>query len=201
MASASVASQLSHWHSDTSIIALSSNIFGTTFEWGSGDTTDVISVTPNTTTNYYVTATSPNGCNSETEIEIIVNPLPIITISADNQYICEGDTSIITINSDIAETTFLWNNSSIADSIIVSPNTTTTYSVTATSPYSCVSKTEIEINVNSLPILTIFADNYEICQGDTAIIGVSSDIASTTFEWSNGKTTNNIFVSPDTTTT
>jgi|GEM_PF-1834030 hypothetical protein len=51
------------------------------------------------------------------------------------------------------------------------------------------------------PVVSISASNTQVCQGDTVLINVTSNEPSSTFLWSNGATTNSVFLSPNQSTT
>ena len=80
-------------------------------------------------------------------------PDPTITISADNQNICQGLSTNITANGAVA---YKWNSGQSSASLVVSPTNTTMYSVTGTSMYGCYSSGNILITVltKSLPTVT-----------------------------------------------
>lgn len=63
-----------------------------------------------------------------------------------------------------------WSNGAIADSIVVSPSSTTTYSVTATVGGICPFSEELEVTVYDLPSITIEADEEEICEGESTTL-------------------------------
>ncbi|MGD9492092.1 MAG: PKD domain-containing protein, partial [Bacteroidales bacterium] len=186
---------------DPSVISVSSSIAATTFEWSTGETTANITVSPASTSTYFITGTSANGCTGTASIEIIVNPLPVISVAASDANICVGENSVLTATSDIPGSSFLWSTGAITASITVSPAATTTYNVTVTSPEGCVSTGEVTVNVFPNPVLTITASDIEICNGASATINASSNISGTAFEWNTGSTNSSITVGPNTTTT
>ncbi len=175
-----------------------------TYVWshslGSGITK---TVSPTTTTTYSVTGTTIEGCTGTAEVTVTVHPLPIITVTANPSEICLGESSDLTVSSDIPGTTFSWSNGlGTNPNVTVSPTTTTTYSVTGTTPEGCTGTTEVTVTVHPLPNITATATPTEICLGESSNLMVSSDIPGTTFNWSNGLGTNsNLTVSPTTTTT
>ena len=186
---------------ETVTITAQSNINGSTFAWNTGQNTASITVSPNTTTNYTVTVTSPEGCVGTASTTIIVNPNPIVTVSATDNEICVGETVTITAQSNINGSTFAWSSGQSTPSITVSPNTTTNYTVTVTSPEGCVGTASTNIIVNPNPVITVTATDGEICVGESVTITAQSNINGSTFAWSSGQTTNQIIVSPTVTST
>ncbi len=189
---------------ESSELTVSSDIPGTTFSWSNGlGANPNVTVSPTTTTTYSVTGTTIEGCTGTAEVTVTVHPLPIITVTANPSEICLGESSDLTVSSDIPGTTFSWSNGlGTNPNVTVSPTTTTTYSVTGTTPEGCTGTTEVTVTVNPLPNITATATPTEICLGESSNLMVSSDIPGTTFNWSNGLGTNsNLTVSPTTTTT
>ncbi|GAA4901410.1 hypothetical protein GCM10023311_28890 [Flaviramulus aquimarinus] len=163
---------------------------GGTYLWSTGATTASISVSPSSTTIYTVTATS-NGCSANDDVEVTVNSIPIANAGSDVA-ICEGDTTTLTASGG---DTYLWSTGATTASINVSPSSTTTYSVTATTN-GCSSNDDVEVTVNAAPIANAGSD-VSICEGDSTILTATGG---GTYLWSTGATTASISVSPTTTT-
>jgi gliding motility-associated-like protein len=81
---------------------------------------------------------------------LIVHPLPTITTTS--TAICPGENSIVTASG---ANTYTWSNGQTGSSITVSPNTTTTYTVTGTSAHGCVGISEVTVTVNPIPDISI----------------------------------------------
>ncbi|HMR90141.1 MAG TPA: hypothetical protein PKD51_18395, partial [Saprospiraceae bacterium] len=106
---------------------------GSVYIWNTGDTTASINVTPSVNTNYSVTVTNINGCNDSANVTVIVNPLPIVTITGDTE-ICKGQTTSLTANGG---TIYNWSNGASTPNIDVNPDETTTYTVVVTDGNGC----------------------------------------------------------------
>ncbi len=161
---------------------------GTSYIWSTNDTNDSIVVTPSISTTYYVTASNAN-CSDTASQQIIVNSLPAVTITG-NTSICNGDTTILVATGGDS---YEWSTNSTIDSIIVSPSTTTNYTVTVTSSSTTCSNTETqEVVVTQLPVITFSGDSI-ICFGDNASLTANG---ADTYLWNTAETTSNINVSP-----
>jgi len=68
---------------------------GSTYLWSTGSTSASITESPTATTTYTVTV-SYGGCSAILSQEIIVNPLPVATISYDNSPYCAEGTATVT---------------------------------------------------------------------------------------------------------
>ncbi|MGB4096027.1 MAG: choice-of-anchor J domain-containing protein, partial [Bacteroidales bacterium] len=153
-------------------------------------------VTFNTAGNINVTLIAFNGTISDTIIQsITVNPLPIVSASANPSSICVGDSSIF---SATGANTYNWSNGMSGSQITVSPATSSTYTVTGTNLNGCTNTATVSITVNASPTININANPQSICIGSSTIISASG---ATTYSWSNGMSGSQITVSPTNTTT
>ncbi len=71
--------------------------------------------------------------------------LPIITAVSNNSIICVGNSSTLTVSG---ASSYAWNTGSTASSIVVTPTTTTTYSVVGQSSNGCLASTAITQSVS-----------------------------------------------------
>jgi uncharacterized membrane-anchored protein len=161
---------------------------GMSYLWSTGETTAVITVSPEETTTYTVTVTNDAGCESEASIEVVVNPIPNSTIEG-MDVICEGNSTTLSI---IESGSYLWSNGSVDSSIDVSPAESTTYSVTVTNDSGCSSESSILITVNSKPIANI-SGNTSLCQGSATMLTASGGL---TYLWSTGSNQSSIIIAP-----
>jgi hypothetical protein len=90
---------------------------------------------------------------------VVVNPVPNVNVSASSLSICKGTNTILTASG---ATSYTWSNGlGTGNSKTISPNTTTTYSVTGTTA-GCTDTAMITITVRTIPStqLTTPASNY-----------------------------------------
>jgi gliding motility-associated-like protein len=182
---------------ETATITASSNIAGTTFSWSSGGSGSSINVTPVVTTTYTVTGTAPSG-GTDTEVATVtVYNNPTVTAAASTTPICAGQSTTITA---LGASTYSWNPGGLSgSSVIVSPLSTTTYTVTGTSVNGCTGTAMITVSVNNNPTVSITAGTNPICPGSSTTLTANG---ATTYVWSGGLGTGNpITVSPASTTT
>ena len=154
---------------------------GATYLWSmGGGTNPIANYTPTTTTTYYVTVTTAAGCTGIDSATIVVNPLPVVTVT--NDTICIGQTGTLTASGG---GTYLWSNAGgIGSSASFAPVVTTSYSVTVTTANGCTATGSGEVSVNLNPTITTFNDT--VCFGDAGTIGITAPNPTYTYVWSNG---------------
>ncbi|QKX05227.1 T9SS type A sorting domain-containing protein [Aquimarina sp. TRL1] len=159
--------------------------------WSTGETTASIEVSPQETTTYTVT-TSNDNCTATDEVIVIVNT---VTVDAGaDQSICKGENITLTATGS---GDFLWSTGETTASIEVSPQETTTYTVTTTKN-GCKATDEVTVTVHNPTVDIEVTPAESICLGEsTTLIAIGSG----DFLWSTGETTNSIEVSPQETTT
>lgn len=158
---------------------------GSEFLWEDGSTNNARTVSPTETTTYTVTVTSPYGCSKTKSITVTVDPLPVVTISG-NDNICEGVSSTFIAYGGIS---YRWNTGARVDRITV--NTQGTYTVTATDGNGCVSSESVVLNVHPLPNVKING-RTTYCQGGSTTLTASG---ASTYEWSSGEVSQSVAVS------
>jgi hypothetical protein len=116
---------------------------------------------------------------------------PTVMVSNPSQTLCAGISTTISASGG---TTYLWSNGAITSSILVSPATTTVYTVTGHNGLCMDQKTA---TINVLPSPTVTVNSPSFCATGTVVLNASG---ATTYSWSTGPTTSSISVSPTTTT-
>jgi len=115
----------------------------------------------------------------------------VATVSSET--ICAGATTILTASN---ATNYTWNTGIVNDSLIVSPTTTTNYTVSGIND-GCVSAAVSTVYVTPNPSISING-NSNICIGDnTALVASGAN----NYVWSSGDTTASIFLKPTLTNT
>lgn len=141
-----------------------------------------VSAQPSATSLYFVTGTDANGCSASDSIQLIVNPLPSLSASQTQAYICTGDSVLLSITG---ANTYVWSpsaglSSTASASVFAFPVSNTLYNVVGTDTNGCVDSLQIPVNVSQNLILQIQPASLEICAGDSLQINVSGANA---FSW------------------
>lgn len=160
------------------------------YTWSGNQTGAILSINLTSNTTYSVVGTGTNGCVGFAQTSISVAALPLVTLSGNNS-LCQN--SSLTLQAGGTAISYLWNTGATAQSISVSPLTTSIYTVTGTDANGCKSSATKNITVFSLPLLTV-SGNSVICQGASTSLLVNGTAVS--YTWSNGTVGNLITVSP-----
>ncbi|HOZ70212.1 MAG TPA: gliding motility-associated C-terminal domain-containing protein [Chitinophagaceae bacterium] len=112
---------------------------------------------PLVTTEYYVTGTNANNCTGKDTVLITVNPLPVITVTADTS-ICENTSIQLSASGG---STYSWSptgtlNDASLPNPIASPTLNTKYRVVVTSADGCINSDSVQVDIRT--VNRFFAD-------------------------------------------
>lgn len=156
-----------------------------TYTWSTLETTPSITVAPSSQTIYTVSG-EITGCSGSQTSTVTIVQQP--TISVANTTICAGSNGTL---SATGATNYTWTPGLInGANIIVSPTTTTTYTITGDEG-ACSSSTTAIVTVSANPTITV--NSSTVCAGQPSILTASG---ATTYSWSTGANTSTISVSP-----
>jgi len=146
----------------------------TTYTWSTSATTSTVSLSPSITTSYTVTG-AVGTCSAATTSTITVMALPIVTISPSSSSICIGAQA--TLNGGGAAT-YTWTpGPSVGATYVVSPGSTTIYTLTATDANGCVNTANT--TVTAYPKPPAFSSvNSPVCAGQPLTFTTSTGGAS-----------------------
>jgi hypothetical protein len=116
------------------------------YTWNNASNTSSISVSPSVTTIYSLIATSANNCKPSASITVIVNPLPIVSVSGSDSIICMNQDITLTASGALSYT---WNPGGPAGNIITfTPAINTTYYCTGANANGCINTTAFTTTVS-----------------------------------------------------
>jgi len=138
------------------------------YTWSNGAHTPTINVT--TPGNYSVQVTDFNGCAGYSIPVSVTQPSISATTAAT---ICQGSSATLTANGGVSYT---WSpstglNTIFGPSVIASPTTTTTYTVTGTLASGCQSAKQVIVTV--IPPITVSASQLNVMPGGSATLTAS----------------------------
>lgn len=180
--------------SNSATMTLAANTFGTSnnYVWSSNElftdtlnspiSSNSIFINPTTNTTYYVEATN-SGCRIVDSV--IIGFANAQTTVVSNQLICIGDTTTLEVTNVLPfdTLTYDWEVDELiiegdgTNTILVAPDSTTTYYVTSVNMSGCIINDSIMLVVDPLPNLTVeaWADNDTIVQGTSTGLHVLPD--------------------------
>ncbi|MFC2172105.1 hypothetical protein ACFLU6_05675 [Acidobacteriota bacterium] len=168
----------------------------TAYLWDTSETTQNITVSPATTTQYCVTVTDGNTCQEMSCETVTVHLLPTPDVTPDAPGICIGETQDLDAGAGYAA--YQWDTGETTQTISVSPAATTQYCVSVTDSNGCEGSICETVAVYPRPNPDMTPNNPAICTGDSRVLDAGSGY--TTYQWSTSDTTQTIEVSPSATT-
>lgn len=123
------------------------------YVWSTGQTTSSITSSPSVTTTYTLTGTGTNGCSAEAIKTVTVNAKPPLQVATTETLLCAGQTATLTATG---ANTYTWNTGSNSSELLISPTTTSNYTVTGTASNGCSNA-------------TVFTQNVSVCTGIATI--------------------------------
>ena len=165
----------------------------TTYSWNNGATSSVTIVSPTLTSTIYTVTGITGPCVATNTISIEIPGNPTVTISGSSG-ICIGDNAMLIANGAVS---YSWSTGATSSSIITTPATNTTYTVTGTDALGCSTSTTQLVNVATSLSISVTGPSV-ICEGQTANLTANGAV---TYVWDTGATSASIAVNPVITTT
>jgi hypothetical protein len=156
----------------------------TNYTWDNGVTNSVV-FSPSATLTYLVIGVDANNCSNSDQVTVTVNPLPIINAGID-QTTCLG--TAVVLNATGANS-LSWNNG-VINGLYFTPSATQTYVVTGTDANNCTNSDEVQITVNSLPVINA-GEDQTVCPGVSVTLNATGGI---NYLWNNGVTNGISFI-------
>ncbi|MEI7594112.1 MAG: choice-of-anchor L domain-containing protein [Bacteroidota bacterium] len=176
---------------------------GSTYVWTSTPSSVIPNVSnptvsPTVSTTYSVVATDVQGCTGSDRVIVnVINP-PAVNAGVD-QSICPNETATIAATG---AQSYDWGSNGQTATILVSPSSNTTYTVTGTDANQCSNTDQVVVFIKALPVANAGTDK-SICLNNTTNL---SSTGGNQFLWSSNppsftNNTSNPTVSPSITTT
>ncbi|MEX1001071.1 MAG: choice-of-anchor L domain-containing protein [Crocinitomicaceae bacterium] len=183
------------------------------YSWNTGGTDNTIIVNPGTTTTYDVTVN--DGCigtpvNASGTVTVPVYPPLLVATSPDTSVLCPNTPQTLFAEATGGEGayTYTWYNGTTylgsGFSLDISPMVTTTYTVVVSDGCGAQISNQIIVTVEASVLELEMSPDQLICPGDTANVWVhaTEGLGNYTYYWMHsGETTDQITVSPNSTTT
>lgn len=147
---------------------------GSNYLWSNGQTTSSITLTPGTTTTYSVVA-SAGACSDTAVATITVNPGPMVNAGMDITA-CTGTAVTLTASGGAG---YSWSSGQTTSSVIVTPATTTGYTVIATDANGCTGIDSVTAVITP-SIVANAGPDISMCAGESVILNASGG---TGYDW------------------
>ena len=165
-----------------------------TYTWDNG-VVNGVSFIPTTTQTYTVVGTSAFGCVNQDVVEVIVNPIPVITMSGTNLIGCAPITPNFTSTTTGVNSTYLWEFGDGQTSTDIG-NTTHTYTspgcydvkLTITSDKGCAEIIAMPsfVCMYENPIADFSFTNMDLNSYTTTTGTTNNSVNGSTYEWTFG---------------
>ena len=189
-------------YGESSLLSVNgANTYAWSHSLGSGITK---TVTPTTSTTYSVTGTDINNCSNTATITVTVNPIPDISITADQTLCHNTQTTPINFTSSVTNTVFNWTNDNTTIGLAASGSgniSSFTATNTGSSPQTATiiatpsftnngvtctgSSDTFLITVNPIPDIASVSDQSLCANLLTTPINFVSTVNNTLFSWIN----------------
>ena len=140
-------------------------------------------VFPSFSTTYTLTCSNSSGQSASDSVTVSVTsvPFPQVSLSANPSVIQQGNSSVLSwnsINADFCSSN--WGGNTRSGSLTVSPNNSTTYTITCFNSRGQTSDSAtVTVIQGQAPTVNLIANPTSLLQGNTAVLSWSSSNAST----------------------
>jgi len=139
---------------------------GTTYLWSTGATTATLSTSAAGT--YSVTVSNGVNCSAvSAPVSVTINPVVSASIAVSSLQICAGQSTTLSASGGTA---YSWSTGQTTPSIVISPNSSTSYSVTATANGCSSAPATVTIAITQPPVPTISAASSSVCAGGSTVL-------------------------------
>lgn len=135
----------------------------------------------NSGTYYKVFPSAISGCDSVSQLNLTVNPLPGVDISVDNNNICDNESAIFNVLNPSPNSNYQWYRDGSAipganNSTYIAPPIPGVYRVVGVTNKGCVDTSRaITLRVNPAAEVEINSVDFgKVCMGDTVTISVNA---------------------------
>lgn len=154
---------------------------GSTYLWNDGSINQTL--VADSAGQYWVEVTTAAGCVDSDTIEIIENAAPVVGLGNDTAY-CDGDLFNLTLDAGNPGLSYLWNDASMNQTLLV--DTAGIYWVEVTNTATgCVETDTLEVTENPLPVVMLGNDTA-YCDNVAFSLTLDAGNAGSTYLWNDG---------------
>jgi len=153
---------------------------GSSYFWNTQAQTHSITVSPLTTTTYFLTITDAEGCSASKNITVTVHPNPSPVIAGTDLICYNGSAEL---DAGEGYTNYNWSEGAGSErqAVFNELKVDKTITVTVTDANQCQGVASIDLNVRQ-PITPIIYGHENLCNGDEIVLSTSADYSE--YEWS-----------------
>lgn len=148
-----------------------------TYTWSANNTAQSFTVAPAIPTAFNVSATNSLGCTASGQVVVIAKPAPVVTIVASKTLVCNGQSVTLSASGG---TLYNWAGGPSTAAYVVTPQTSTIYSVSVTHSANLICTATKTIGISVLTPSVNYSNPVNICEGQTATLTASG---ATTYTW------------------
>lgn len=145
---------------------------GASYVWSTGETSRTVTVTSSGL--YSVQVLDPNGCAGTDEVDITVNPVPVVNLGTDVE-VC-ADIPVV-LDAGNPGQRYAWSNLSAGQTL--RPAASGLYSVVVTNGFGCNGADAVDVIIHSMPVNTLPA-SINAC--DRLVLDAGN--AGASYQWS-----------------
>jgi gliding motility-associated-like protein len=194
----------------SSINLIGNSVSGSpTYSWSGPNSYSSSSSTPSVSINnatvndggVYTLTVSVSGCLTTNTVNVIVNSLPIISVTPSTETVCPGTAATYTAFGALS---YIWTpssslNSSTGAVVTANPSSTTVYSVSGTDGNGCSAIATVTINVN--PVVANMSANPQTGNSPLSVQFTNLSTGGNSYVWNYGNGSNQTTISLTDTTT
>ena len=156
-------------------VIIGTSLSGSSYLWSNGATTQSITISPLSTTNYSLLI-GAGSCSYTGKTTVSVTPIPIISLTSAS--ICAGSSAMLSATGSTGN--YIWNPGNLTGvSVSLSPTITTNYIVTSYNGL-CPGTASTQVVVNQSPVLTISQTADLVCPNTPVTFSASG---ANIYEW------------------
>jgi hypothetical protein len=146
---------------------------GSTYLWSNGSTSSTLNVVQSG--NYSVTVTTPKNCVGQDQVNVTINPLPVIELG-NNQTLCHGQTT--TLDAGSFTGTYKWSDNSTGRYLQI--GSSGNYAVTLTNGLGCSATDQVTVTIR--PDLGLELGEDRLLCGNGGLF-LSAGVDNVTYAW------------------
>jgi hypothetical protein len=160
------------------------------YTWSTGSHNALITVLTLSNSCFFVTGTTAGGCQTSGSVCVNIMPAPAVAAVAGTGIVCPGQSTLLQATG---AQNYTWSTGATSDSLRVSPNVTTTYTVTGVNSNGCAGKAVVTVTVKPGPNLMVAPHDSIVCPGQQVFLSVSG---AQSYTWSTGVSSPSTVVTP-----